>query len=59
MSDKPQYWFNLKTKQVEKGLRSSSLDRVGPFDTEQEAQNAEQVIKERADAWREEERKED
>ena len=59
MSDKPQFWFNIKTKMVEKGLKSSSLDRVGPFDSEQEALNAEQVIKQRSETWREEEESEE
>ncbi|CAB4628000.1 unannotated protein [freshwater metagenome] len=55
MSDKPQYWFNIRTKQVELGLKSSSLDRVGPFDSEQEAQNAEEIIKARSQDWKQQE----
>lgn len=59
MSDKPQYWFNIKTHQVEVGLRSSSLDRIGPFDTAEEAQNAEQIVKARSEAWKKQEAEED
>ncbi len=59
MSDKPKYWFNLKTKQVETGLKSSSLDRVGPFETEAEARNAEELIKLRSEAWTKQEQEED
>lgn len=59
MSDKPMYWFNIKTKQVEKGLLSRSTDRIGPFETEAEAKNAEQLVKQRSEKWREEERLED
>lgn len=59
MSDKPMYWFNIKTKQVEKGLLSRSTDRIGPFETEAEAKNAEQLVKLRSEKWREEERLED
>lgn len=59
MSDAAKYWFNLKTKQVELGLMSSSEDRIGPFDTESEAANAEAVVKARAEAWRAEDREED
>ncbi len=59
MSDKPMYWFNLKTKQVETGLKSSSLDRIGPFETEAEARNAEELIKLRSEAWRKQEQEED
>lgn len=59
MSDKPMFWFNIKTKQVEKGLLSRSTDRIGPFETEDEAKNAEQLVKLRAEKWREEEKLED
>jgi len=59
VSDKPMYWFNLKTKQVETGLKSSSLDRIGPFETEAEARNAEELIKLRSEAWRKQEQEED
>ncbi len=59
MSDKPKYWFNLKTKQVETGLKSSSLDRIGPFETEAEARNAEELIKLRSEAWTRQEQEED
>ena len=59
MSDTPKYWFNIRTKQVELGLKSSSLDRIGPFDNEAEAANAEAIVKARADAWRQQESEED
>lgn len=59
MSDKPKYWFNLKTKQVEMGLKSSSLDRIGPFETEAEARNAEELIKLRSEDWTKQEQEED
>lgn len=55
MSETPKYWFNIKTKQVEQGLKSSSLDRIGPFESEAEAKNAEAVVKARAEQWRKEE----
>lgn len=59
MSDEPKFWFNLKTKKVERGLKSSSLDRIGPFETEAEAKNAEAIVKARSQAWIDEEREED
>lgn len=59
MSDQPKYWFNLKTREVEVGLRSSSLDRIGPFDTEAEARNAEELVKSRSEAWAKQESDED
>ena len=38
------YWFNTKTKEVEFGRRSLSVYRIGPFETKQEALNAEQAV---------------
>ena len=31
------YWYNLRTGKVERGFESPAIDRVGPFDTEEEA----------------------
>jgi hypothetical protein len=59
MSETPKYWFNTKTKEVEYGLKSSSLDRIGPFETEQEASKAEEIVRLRAKRWLEEEKLED
>jgi len=59
MSEEAKYWFNTKTKEVEFGLKSSSLDRIGPFDTEQEAASAEEIVRLRASKWLEEEKLED
>ena len=59
MSDAPKYWFNIRTKQVEHGLKSSSEDRIGPFDSAAEAANAEAIVKARSQAWEEQEREED
>ena len=41
------YWFNTKTKQVEFGRKSLSLYRLGPYETEGEALNAERDISEK------------
>lgn len=59
MSDTPKYWFNVRTKQVELGLKSSSEDRIGPFETEAEAAKAEAIVKARSEAWRAQESEED
>jgi hypothetical protein len=59
VSETPKYWFNIRTRQVELGLRSSSEDRIGPFDTEAEAANAEAIVKARSEAWRTQENEED
>lgn len=53
MSEQPekpeskQFWFNLKTLKVERGLKSAATYRVGPFATETEASNALALIAER------------
>ena len=59
MSEAGKYWFNTKTKLVEFGLKSSSLDRIGPFETEQEAAHAEEIVRSRAEKWLEDEKLED
>lgn len=58
MSDTPKYWFNLRTKQVELGLKSSSTERIGPFESELEAANAEAIIKARSEAWKAQDKEE-
>ena len=58
MADELKYWFNQKTRQVETGPKSLAVNRLGPFDTFEEAARAEQVIFERARKLREEDSKE-
>jgi len=53
------YWYNLSTKEVEFGMESAAVDRVGPFDTAEDAANAPAKLKERARAWAEEEAADD
>ncbi|MCW2287860.1 methionine aminopeptidase [Leucobacter luti] len=48
------YWFNTRTGEVEAGPQSLSIDRVGPFTTREEAEHANEIIAERARAWRDE-----
>lgn len=55
MTESTEYWFNLKTKEVEVGKQSAALFRVGPFATYEEAEKAETLLAERAARWREEE----
>ncbi|WP_297358578.1 SPOR domain-containing protein [Mycetocola sp.] len=61
MSEDPskQYWYNLKTGQVERGYESPAVDRAGPFDTAEEAARAPERLRERAAAWAAEEATED
>lgn len=49
-----EFWFNLKTSRVEFGKQSPAAYRIGPFDTEAEARNALQIIKDRSVKWAEE-----
>ncbi|WP_426182966.1 SPOR domain-containing protein [Microbacterium sp. TWP3-1-2b2] len=56
MSDgENKYWYNTTTSQVEFGYASPSVDRVGPFDTEEAAANALNTLRERSEAWAAEE----
>jgi len=57
MADELKFWFNQKTRQVETGPKSLAVNRLGPFDTFEEAVRAEQVIFERARKLREEDSK--
>ena len=60
MSDGDQkYWYNLETGQVEFGMISPAVDRVGPFDTEEEAARAPETLEARSRAWAEEEAADD
>ncbi|GAA3947621.1 SPOR domain-containing protein [Microbacterium soli] len=45
------YWFNLSTREVEFGMQSPAVDRVGPFDSAEEAANAPELLRERSRAW--------
>ncbi|MDX2375319.1 SPOR domain-containing protein [Microbacterium sp. LRZ72] len=53
------YWYNLGSGEVEKGYASPAVDRVGPFDTAEEARRAPELLKERARAWAEDDKRED
>lgn len=57
--DEQKYWYNPTTGQVERGMVSPAVDRVGPFDTEAEAARAPEILRERSRAWAAEEAAED
>lgn len=50
-----EFWFNLKTNQVEEGKQSIAVYRVGPFSTREEAQRALQILANKSKEWRDEE----
>jgi hypothetical protein len=59
MDESPKYWFNTKTSQVEYGHKSLALNRVGPFDTHEDASRALEILAARARQMREQEEAED
>ncbi len=59
MSEKPEFWFNIRTNAVESGPQSLSLYRVGPFETFETALLALETIESRARVIREEDEEED
>ena len=58
-SNAEKYWYNFTTGKVEKGYESPAIDRAGPFDTEEEAANAPELLRERSRQWAEEEARDD
>lgn len=49
------YWFNTRTREVEEGPKSLGLDRIGPFDSYEQALGAEEIVREKAQKIRDEE----
>jgi hypothetical protein len=46
-----QWWFNLRTQQVERGSGAPNAERMGPYATEREAAEALERARERSEAW--------
>jgi hypothetical protein len=53
------YWYNTRTNEVEYGMLSASVYRVGPFDTRDQAQAAPALLRARSEAWSREEEEND
>lgn len=47
-TDGEQFWFNLLTHTVERGPQSLSAERVGPFESAEEAARALETIRRKA-----------
>ncbi|MDJ0348285.1 SPOR domain-containing protein [Cryobacterium sp. PH29-G1] len=47
------FWYNMHTGEVEQGLQSTSLDRVGPFATRDEAAHALEKLRANSAKWSE------
>lgn len=57
--DANSWWYNLKSGAVEQGFVSPSVDRVGPFSSQQEAEHALEKLHENSRKWAEEDAAED
>lgn len=53
------YWFNIKTGEVEQGKLAAAPYRIGPFATRNEAERALEKLAERSKSWASEEENED
>ena len=49
------FWYNMKTGEVEFGFESPSVDRVGPFETHEEAARALETLRANSQAWEDDE----
>lgn len=50
-----EYWFNVRTGEVEEGAQSSWSQLLGPYPTRQAASEALKRVKENNEAWEDEE----
>ncbi|GAA2458957.1 SPOR domain-containing protein [Agromyces mediolanus] len=53
------FWYNMRTGEVEQGFVSQSADRVGPFDTREEAEHALEKLRANSEKWAAEDAAED
>lgn len=54
-----EWWYNTRTGEVEEGPQSLQFDRVGPFESREDALRAPEIIAERSRAWAAEDAAED
>jgi len=54
-----EFWFNMKTGEVESGKQSLALYRIGPFETFELAENALEIIAARSAEWLEDDEQRD
>ena len=59
MAQQQEYWFNLKTKEVEVGKQVAAIYRIGPFDSHADAARALEILAERSRAWTNEDEQKD
>jgi len=51
-----QFWYNMRTGEVEQGFVSPAVDRAGPFATREEASHALEKMRANSAKWDEEDR---
>lgn len=54
-----EFWFNVRTGQVDEGHKAPGKDLMGPYATRAEAEHALDRARQRTEAWDAEERLED
>ena len=50
------YYFNTRTQKVERGMVSPWTHRLGPYETEQDALDAWQIVRKRNKDWEDQDR---
>ena len=58
MAEQPQFWFNVRTRQVQSNYdKGQGKDLMGPYPTAEAAAGALESAAQRTDAWDEEDRR--
>ena len=57
--DMTQWYYNIRTHEVEEGKQSLASELDGPFDSREDAAHAPEIIAERARKWAEDDAKND
>jgi hypothetical protein len=47
----PQYWYNVRTQEVEVDAQSDWTQLIGPYESREEAERAPEKVEERNRAW--------
>ncbi len=47
----PQYWYNVKTHQVEEDAQSDWTQLIGPYNSREEAEQALEKVRARNESW--------
>lgn len=51
-----EFWFNIRTRQVEEGHQSDSRDLMGPYDSRAAAERALETARANTDQWDDEDK---